>query len=129
MRIKDCTLEFQAHVWSRVKMDAMALPAMWFLRLDREDLGTLTWTDTDQPFHNYRFEAKPAYERVRLVFEEELRLLNADRMDEWPAAYQRVLATGIRVENSDGSVRLLEFILHIEGDRAWMRHLPQGESF
>jgi hypothetical protein len=102
---------------------------IWFLRLDAEDLGILTWTDTDQPFHNYRFAEKPAFERVRHLFEEELRLLNADRMDQWPAAYQRVLDTGIRVENLDGSSRLHEFILHIEGDKAWMRHLSPGWTF
>jgi hypothetical protein len=66
---------------------------------------------------------------VRPLFEEELQLLNADRMTEWDTAYKRVLNTGLRVESRDGSQRLYEFILHIDGELAWMRYLDPGETF
>ena len=94
-----------------------------------QELGTLTWTGTDQPFHQYRFEPMPSFESVRPLFEKELRLPNAERMKEWDAAYQRVLDSGLRVQSPDGSQRLLEFILHIDGHSAWMRHLPPDETF
>jgi hypothetical protein len=103
--------------------------ATWILRIGVQELGTLTWAGTDQPFHEYRFEPKPPYDSVRPLFEEELRLLNAERMNEWDAAYQRVLDSGLSVESPDGSQRLLAFILHIDGRSAWMTHLEPGETF
>jgi hypothetical protein len=110
-------------------MGGVTEPAKWVLRRDGEELGTLTWTGTDQPFHQYRFDAGPGFDDLKPLFEEELQLLNEDRMVDWEAAYQRILDSGLRIESSDGSQSLLEFILHIDGAAAWMRHLPPGETF
>jgi hypothetical protein len=49
----------------------------WRLYHQQELLGQLVVTDADFPWLNGRFQAESGFERVRPLFEEELRLLDA----------------------------------------------------
>jgi hypothetical protein len=80
-----------------------------------EFLGTLTETGLDMPWWEGVFDAAPAFEVVRPLFDRERELLDADRMDEWDAAWDD-LAEGLRLEPLDGSEPITEFVLHIDGD-------------
>lgn len=61
-------------------------------------LGTLTRTDGDMPWELGTFEPVPAFEEFRPLFDRELTLLNADRMDEWETAWGEIAALGLRLE-------------------------------
>jgi hypothetical protein len=93
------------------------------LELRRGDalLGVLSYENTDQPFFSYRFEPTLRFSEVQRLFDEELRLLNAEDMDAWESAYEKIIALGLTLEPTDGGPTVREFILHIEGCRAWFR--------
>jgi hypothetical protein len=61
------------------------------------------------------FDAAPGSEAVRPLFDRERELLEADRIDEWCAAWDE-LAEALRLEPLDGNGPITEFLLHIEGD-------------
>jgi hypothetical protein len=92
------------------------------LRRGQDLLGILRFQDNDQPFVRYRFEPTPLYSEVQPLFDEELRLLNSDNMNAWESAYHKIDALGLTLEPTDGSLRIREFILHIEGCGAWFRY-------
>jgi len=94
------------------------------LRLCRGDvlLGTLTSTDDDFPWHHGTFDPAPAFEEVRPLFDRERELLDAERFDEWEAAWEAVVALGLRLELTATGATIDEFLLHIEGNRAWWRY-------
>ena len=94
----------------------------WKLMRDTEVLGTLEILGPDQPWVNARFTATPAFEEVSANFAEELGLLNADRMEEWSAAWERILALGLWLDPQDGGPPIEEFLLHIDGPSAWFRY-------
>ena len=93
-------------------------------RLYRADvlLGTLTHTDDDFPWHNGTFDPTPAFEDVRPLFDRELALLNAGRMDELELAWKEFAALGLRMRSVATGADINEFLLHIEGQRAWWRY-------
>jgi hypothetical protein len=78
-------------------------------------LGTLTRTGSDMPWWEGTFDPAPGFEAVRPLFDRERELLDADRVDEWGAAWDE-LAEGLRLEPLDGRGPITEFLLHIEGD-------------
>lgn len=87
-----------------------------------ELLGALTHTDDDFPWHNGTFEPTPEFEEVRPLFERELALLNADRMDEWESAWESIAALGLRLVPARAGADIDEFLLHIDGSQAWWRY-------
>jgi hypothetical protein len=78
-------------------------------------LGTLTRTGSDMPWWGGAIDAAPGFEAVRPLFDRERELLDADRMEEWGAAWDE-LAEGLRLEPLDGRDPITEFLLHIEAD-------------
>lgn len=95
----------------------------WRLRRDGDLIGELVVHEMDQPFLVARFLANPGFEEVRALFEESLAKLKdaekRDEWDEWESAYRRILAA-VQLEDPDGRL-VPEFMLHIEGDKAWWR--------
>ena len=83
-------------------------------------LGELTDLELDMPWREYRFAPTPAFAAIAPLFQEELRLVEGDRMEEWVDAYGRIEALGLRLEGADSAV-IREFILHVQGDRARVR--------
>lgn len=76
----------------------------------------------DQPFVQCTFEATPAFESVRSLFDEELRLVNDDQIDEWMVAYERLTARGLRLRSVATGEAVEDVLVHVEGDRAWFRN-------
>jgi hypothetical protein len=99
------------------------------LHLKRADelLGTLRSYSTDFPWVNCRFEPLPAFEDVRPLFDEELRLLDtglvdSDQVEQWEIAYNRITSIGLRLFDIEQENYIDEFLLHIRGDEAWFRY-------
>lgn len=86
-----------------------------------EIVGELTHTHDDWPWHFATFAPEPAFEGVRSLFDRELELLNADRMDEWELAWDAIAALGLRLVPGSAGGAIDDFILHVEGTQAWWR--------
>ncbi len=99
---------------------------VWQLRRGDTLLGTLRVNSVDQPWFIGTFGATPAFEKVRPLFDEELRLLEAERnafeQDAWEAAYERIDALRLRLVLEEGGEEFDHFLLHIQGCDAWFRY-------
>ena len=84
-------------------------------------LGTLRAHGQDFPWTNCEFEPKELFQSVRILFAEELKLLNADDMEAWESAYGRIAAIGLGLVDVQCGDEISQFILHIEGNEAWFR--------
>lgn len=86
-------------------------------------LGTVTHhaTKDDFPWWGGVFEPTPAFDGVRPLFDDELRLLNADQMDEWAIVLEQIERPGLRLEPLDGSSPITELLIHIDGAKTWWR--------
>jgi hypothetical protein len=75
----------------------------------------------DFPWVNARLEPKEGFEEIRPIFEDELRLLDADdeNVEAWEQAYYRVRSE-VKLAHPDGHL-VPEFLLHIDGTEAWWR--------
>ncbi|BET45727.1 hypothetical protein RGQ21_07090 [Kitasatospora aureofaciens] len=85
------------------------------------EIGEILIEDADFPWLSGRFRAGPAYGAVRDLFVRELALVEGDgaeRRAEWEAVRAEI-ERRVRLVSPDGPVA--EFLLHIEGDRAWFR--------
>ncbi|WP_435253278.1 hypothetical protein [Streptomyces tendae] len=91
------------------------------------EIGEILIEDADFPWLSGRFRAGPAYGAVRDLFVRELALVERDGAEhraEWEAVSAEI-ERRVRLVSPDGPVA--EFLLHIEGDRAWFRW--SGEPF
>jgi len=94
---------------------------VWQVRTGEEPVGEILIDDADFPWLSGRFTAGPAFAAVRDLFARELALIERDDEDhqqEWEAAYDEITSC-VSLSSPDGPVP--EFLLHIEGDRAWFR--------
>ncbi|MFI9832237.1 hypothetical protein ACIHIX_31655 [Streptomyces sp. NPDC051913] len=86
-----------------------------------EPVGEILIDDADFPWLSGRFTAGPGYDAVRELFARELVLAERDEDGHW-AEWERVhdeIRRRVSLVSPDGPVP--EFLLHIEGDRAWFR--------
>lgn len=93
----------------------------WLLMQKDVILGELSNPNLDMPVFFCTFRARPEFEQIRPLFDEELRLLNEEVMDEWETAYRRIDALKLRLKPKDGGRSIRRFILHVEGEMAWFR--------
>ena len=94
---------------------------VWRVRSGEEPVGDILIDDADFPWLSGRFTAGAAFEGVRELFAHELALMELDdegRRVEWEAAYDEIRR---RVSLIAPHGPVPEFLLHIEGDRAWFR--------
>ncbi|MEV6945120.1 hypothetical protein AB0N07_24565 [Streptomyces sp. NPDC051172] len=94
---------------------------VWQVRTGAEQVGEILIDDADFPWLSGRFTAGPAFAAVRDLFARELALIERDdeeHWQEWEAAYDEITRR-VSLSSPDGPVP--EFLLHIEGDRAWFR--------
>lgn len=96
-------------------------PGAWTLLDGEVQVATLIVDDADFPFLRARVEATTAFSAVRPMFDEELRAL--ETIDEAPDAWDRTyLEIQSRLTLVDPTGRAVpEYVLHIDGDRAWWR--------
>ena len=103
--------------------------AVWLLRSPAgEVLAELVATVPEAPWLGGVLAARPGFERVRPLFEEELRLSRLAEDDEaWVEPWEQHLArlwSGTRLVDPDGT-EIAEWILHVEGTEAEWRWLDQ----
>ncbi|MER6322042.1 hypothetical protein ACWDF1_03070 [Streptomyces coelicoflavus] len=83
------------------------------------EIGEILIEDADFPWLSGRFRAGPAYGAVRDLFARELALAEGGGAGpEWETVCAEI-ERRVRLVSPDGPVA--EFLLHIEGDRAWFR--------
>lgn len=114
------------------------LPFPCTLELIRGDvvLGTISahQDDAKSPWHSGAFHPSAEFEAVRSLFEDELRLLQANtedddaQWDDWEAAHAALHEPGLRVEATDGTYAADEILIHIKGTEAWWRNDDASES-
>jgi hypothetical protein len=93
----------------------------WALMRGPTRLGVLRVVDVDQPWFECAFEPTAVFEQVRELFEEEQRLLDADELDAWARAWERISVQRLVLEPLDGGARVEEFMLHVDGQTARLR--------
>ena len=95
----------------------------WRLMQGETWLGTLTLERVNQPCFMTTFEPTDAFEATRPLFDEELRLAEAEDAD-WESvepAYERIRNLGLRLQPLHGGDDITDFLLHIRGHEAWFR--------
>lgn len=102
-------------------MALVTVHGTWLVDLGQDVLGEIWVTGVDFPWAEGSWVQADAFGRVQPLFEAELDLLNKGSVPaEWEAAYRRILDMGVRLRRPDGRP-VPEFLLHIEGQRAWFR--------
>lgn len=94
---------------------------VWRVRSGNEPVGEILIDDADFPWLSGRFTASPAFGAVQELFARELALTERDEEGhwaEWESAYDEIRRR-VSLLSPDGPVP--EFLLHIDGDRAWFR--------
>ncbi|WP_425247880.1 hypothetical protein [Streptomyces sp. NEAU-NA10] len=94
---------------------------VWHVRCGEEPVGEIAVDEADFPWLAGHFTPGPAYGAVEPLFARELALLEADldtHVEEWEAVYAEIRRL-LSLTSPDGPVA--EFLLHIEGNRAWFR--------
>ncbi|MFG2127367.1 hypothetical protein ACGFNV_06140 [Streptomyces sp. NPDC048751] len=93
---------------------------VWHVSSGERRVGEILIDDADFPWLSGRFVPGPAYDTVQALFARDLALLDDadEHLEEWEAAYDE-LRRHVSLSSPDGPVP--EFLLHIEGDRAWFR--------
>jgi hypothetical protein len=94
----------------------------WLLKRGDVLLGTLQNCAPDQPFFFCKFTPTEAFQEIKPLFDEELKLLNDQAMEEWEKAYAVIDALGLRLESPVGGVTIDQFLLHLNGEEAWFRY-------
>ncbi|MEU6380709.1 hypothetical protein [Streptomyces sp. NPDC046909] len=94
---------------------------VWHLRHPHsgdEPVGEILIDDADFPWLSGRFTAAPAFDALRELFARELALVEGGEGEEWERVYDEIRRR-VSLCSPDGPVP--EFLLHIDGDRAWFR--------
>jgi hypothetical protein len=83
--------------------------------------------DPDSPWHSGAFQPSPDFDSVRSLFEDELRLLQANttddsaQWDDWEAVHAELHDPGLRLQAPDKSYMADDILIHIQGSEAWWR--------
>ncbi|ANS70066.1 hypothetical protein SLINC_7842 [Streptomyces lincolnensis] len=94
---------------------------VWQVRSGADAVGEILIDDADFPWLSGRFTAGPGYDAVQELFARELALTRRDdagHWQQWEEAYDEIRRR-VSLTSPDGPVA--EFLLHIDGDRAWFR--------
>jgi hypothetical protein len=94
---------------------------VWQVGGDGGPVGEILIDEADFPWLSGRFTPGPGYDTVRGLFAHELALLERDSQDDreaWEAVYDEIRR---RVSLSSPQGPVAEFLLHVDGDRAWFR--------
>ncbi|MFH9570908.1 hypothetical protein [Streptomyces sp. NPDC017230] len=85
------------------------------------EVGEILIDDADFPWLSGRFRAGPGFDAVQDLFAREIALVERDdegHREEWETVYAEI-ERRVRLVSPDGPVA--EFLLHIQGERAWFR--------
>ncbi|MFB7914797.1 hypothetical protein [Streptomyces sp. NPDC056061] len=93
----------------------------WLVRREQELVGEISVDETDFPWLSGRFAPGPAFAVVQPLFARDLELMefnDDEHWDEWEKVYDEI-RQAVSLTSPSGPVP--EFLLHIDGDRAWFR--------
>ncbi|MFD8817091.1 hypothetical protein ACFV23_37795 [Streptomyces sp. NPDC059627] len=91
---------------------------VWQVRGGREPAGEIVVDEADFPWLHGAFTPGPGFAAVRDLFARELALAEDEDWEAWEEV-QDEIRRQVSLISPDGPVP--EFLLHIEGDRAWFR--------
>ena len=91
---------------------------VWRLERDEELLGEIVIEEADFPWLSGWFVPEPAFAEVDPWFAEMLALVEAEEHERFDDVYDRI-AHALTLVAPSGPVA--EFLLHIQGGRAWFR--------
>jgi hypothetical protein len=91
---------------------------IWQLVRQSEVIGEIAVDKADFPWRHGRFTPSPAFADVKPWFDEALALIEAEEYERFEDAYDQIAA---RLSLVGPTGPAAEFLLHIEGDRAWFR--------
>ncbi|MEU1405386.1 hypothetical protein ABZ471_24025 [Streptomyces sp. NPDC005728] len=94
---------------------------VWRVRAGEEPVGEILIDEADFPWLSGRFTEGSGFAAVQDLFARELALTEADdesSREDWESAYAEIRHR-VSLSSPDGPVP--EFLLHIDGDRAWFR--------
>ncbi|WP_424556283.1 hypothetical protein [Streptacidiphilus pinicola] len=91
---------------------------VWQLRRAEEVVGEIVIEEGDFPWLSGRFVPAGGFADVKPLFDRELALVEEEDLDEWDAVFREIRET-FQLVAPAGPVA--EFLLHIDGDRAWFR--------
>ncbi len=97
-------------------------PKRWTLRHGDDVLGLIDVRSFDQPWYEGEFTPLQGFSLVKPYFDKDLVLLEQEKWDEFEQLWDDLRSTGIVIENTHTGQRVSDFILHIEGSRAWFRY-------
>jgi hypothetical protein len=92
---------------------------VWRLFAGDEVVADLVVTGGDFPWLEARFEAQPAFEAFRPLFDAEWAATDSQDWDRADELYREVKKT-FRLADADG-VEVAEFLLHVQDHEAWWR--------
>jgi hypothetical protein len=96
---------------------------IWHFYRAHDLLGTIVEVappDGDSWQHG-DFAPTPAFETVRPLFVEDLRLLNTHDLDGWLAVYHEIERPGLRLDRDTGGETGVGLVIHIRSTQAWWR--------
>ncbi|MFF6956165.1 hypothetical protein [Streptomyces sp. NPDC008317] len=91
---------------------------VWQLRRAEEVVGEIVIEESDFPWLSGRFVAAEGFVEVKSLFDRELVLLEAEDLEEWDAVVGEICE---RLQLVGPAGPVAEFLLHIDGERAWFR--------
>ncbi|MEE1827334.1 hypothetical protein PUR61_34855 [Streptomyces sp. BE20] len=91
---------------------------IWQLLKKGEVVGEIVIEDADFPWLSGRFLPAPGFAAVKPLFDRELVLVEEEEMGEWEAVTDEIRRT---LELAAPAGPVAEFLLHVDGDRAWFR--------
>src|SRR3954447_8949031 len=92
---------------------------VWQLHAGETVVADLVVTGGDFPWLDATVEGQPTLEAFRSLFDEEWAATEAEDWDRADELY-REIASKLTLTDPDG-VRVGEFLLHIQGEKAWWR--------
>jgi hypothetical protein len=101
-------------------------PNYWELRKGDVLLGTLVAYDLDFPWFYCHFTPTEAFAPHRAGFDEDLRWLEVGEADEaYYDHYEKITADMKLIRTNSDSHHVKQFLLHIDGDKAWFRAIHE----
>lgn len=94
---------------------------VWQVGRGEEPVGEILIDDADFPWLSGKFTPGPAFDEVEELFARDIALTKADddgHWTRWEETYDEIRRQ-VTLTSPDGPVP--EFLLHIEGERAWFR--------
>jgi hypothetical protein len=91
---------------------------VWQLRRAGEVIGEIVLDEGDFPWLSGRFVPAAGFAEVKQLFDRELALLEEQDLDEWDVVVREI---GEKLQLVAPGGPVAEFLLHIDGERAWFR--------